>query len=155
MTFPTFSKDPDQDVTLEIDVRSLAYGEMRRSRPYTTNTFVRAPRHTGFYYECTTAGDTKAHWPDLPRAAGETVTDGSVVWTARHPSSATLPSISSVTWAVDDAALSVDSESVVGGLVFPTLSGGSAGVTYIVTATVTWSTGQIDDVSFYVEVAEE
>ena len=155
MTFPTYGKDPDQDVTLEIDVRNLAYGEMRRGRPYTTGTFVRAPRHTGFYYECTTAGDTKAHWPELPRAAAETVTDGSVVWTARHPNDATLPTISSVTWAVDDAALSVDSESVVGGLVFPVLSGGLAGVTYTVTATVTWSTGQVDDVSFYVEVVEE
>lgn len=155
MTFPTYSKDPDQDITLELDVRSLAYGEMRRGRPYSTGTFVRAPRHTGFYYECTTAGETKAHWPDLPRAATETVTDGSVVWTARHPSDATLPSISDVAWEVSAAALAVDSETISGGLIFPVLSGGVAGVTYTVTATVTWSTGQIDDVSFYVEVGEE
>jgi hypothetical protein len=129
VTFPTYSKDPDQDVTLEIDVRSLAYGEMRRGRPYTAGTFVRAPRHTGFYYECTTAGETKANWPELPRAEDETVQDGSVVWTARHPSDATLPTISGITWSVDDAALSVDSESIVGGLVFPTLSGGVGGAT--------------------------
>ncbi len=151
----TFEKDPDTDVVYTLDMRQLAYGEMQRSWPVATGTFARAPRHTGFYYECTTAGETKAHWPVLPSSDGQTVTDGSVVWTARHPSSSTLPTISSVTWEVDDAALSVDSETIDSGIVSPSISGGVAGTTYLVTAHVTWSTGQVDDFSFNVEVTEQ
>ncbi len=150
------AKDPNVDTRYSIDARRLAYQEMRRSWPYATGQFVRAPRHTGLYYEATTAGETKHNWPELPRAAAETVTDGSVVWTARHPSSATLPTISSVTWTVSPSGeLSVDSSSIEGGIVYPTLADGEDGTDYELTAHITWSTGQIDDVTVTIPVAEQ
>lgn len=151
----TLTKDPDRDTRYEIDARRLVYGEMRRDRPYTAGSIVKAPRHTGYYYECTEAGETKHHWPDLPRADEETVQDGSVEWTARHPSSASLPAVSSVSWAVDPTGLTVPSHDIEGGLIFPTFSGGTAGESYEVTATITWSTGQVDDLTLTLEVEQQ
>lgn len=148
------AKDPDRDTEYAIDARRLAYAEMRRDWPYAQGAITKAPRHTGLYYEATTAGETKAHWPDLPRAAGQTVTDGSVVWTARAPSSATLPTISSVTWTVDPTgALSVASERIDSGIVYPTLSGGTDGAEYELTAHITWSNGQVEDLTVTIPVA--
>ena len=148
------AKDPGTDTEYAIDARRLAYQEMRRDWPYDAGVFVKAPRHTGFYYESTTAGETKHNWPDLPRAAAETVTDGSVVWTARRPEDATLPTISGVTWSVDPAgALAVDSERIEGGIVYPTLTGGTDGVDYELTAHITWSTGQAEDLTVTIPVA--
>jgi hypothetical protein len=148
------TKDPDRDAEYAIDARRLAYAEMRRDWPYEAGAFVKSPRHTGFYYECTTAGETKHNWPDLPRAANQTVADGSVVWTARLPSAATLPTISTVTWDVDPAGeLAVDSERIEGGIVYPTLTGGVDGESYELTAHVTWSNGQVDDVTVTIPVA--
>lgn len=151
----TLVKDPDRDTRYEIDARRLIFAEMRRDRPYAEGAIVKAPRHTGFYYECTASGETKHNWPDLPRADGETVQDGSVEWTARHPSSSSLPTVASVSWAVDASGLTVPSHDIEGGLIFPTLSGGTDGESYEVTATITWPTGQVDDLTFTVEVGQQ
>jgi hypothetical protein len=148
-------KDPNVDTEYEIDYRKLVAQEMRRDRPYSVGAIVKAPRHTGFYYECTTAGETKFNWPDLPRAAGVTVADGSVVWTARLPSSSALPTISSVTWDVEPAGLEVDSERIEGGIVFPTFTGGVAETLYEFTAHLVWSTGQREDVTGTVLVEQQ
>lgn len=149
------AKDPDRDRAYAIDARWLAYGELRRDWPYSAGTFLKAPRHTGFYYEVTTPGETKHNWPDLPRAAGQTVQDGSCVLTARHPNDATLPSISSVSWAVTPSGLSVLSEVISGGIVEPTVSGGVDGVDYEVTAHIQWSTGQEDDITLTIPVRSQ
>lgn len=149
-------KDPDADREYAIDARSLAYQEMRRSWPYGIGQFVRAPRHTGFYYEVTTAGETRHNWPELPRESGETVSDGSVVWTARHPTDADLPYVSSVIWSVDPSGeLAVDSERVDGGIVYPTFTDGEDGADYEVTARLVWSTGQIDEVTVTIPVRQQ
>lgn len=148
-------KDPDVDTEYAIDARRLAYQEMRRSWPYAITQIVKAPRHTGFYYEATTAGETKQNWPDFPRAEAETVTDGSVVWTARHPSSSDLPTISSVTWTVSPSGLTVDSERIDGGIVYPTVADGTDGVDYEITAHITWSTAQVDEVTVTVPVRSQ
>ncbi len=151
----SYSKDPDRDVVCELDARSVVSGVMRRDRPYVGGSIVKAPRHEGYYYECTTAGETSFYWPALPRTANATCVDGSVVWTARSPSSANLPTVSSVAWAVSPSGLTVPTHYVEGGLIFPTFSGGAAGVSYEVTATITWSTGQVDDVTLTVDVAQQ
>jgi len=150
------AKDPDVDTEYAIDARRLAYQEMRRDWPYDAGKFVKAPRHTGFYYECTTAGETKHNWPDLPRAAAQTVQDGSAVWTARHPDDAELPTISGVTWDVDPVGeLAVDSERIEGGIVYPTLTGGADGEDYELTAHITWSIGQVDDITVTIPVRSQ
>jgi hypothetical protein len=147
-------KDPDTDIEYAIDARRLVYAEMRRDWPYEAGAITKAPRHTGYYYEATTAGETKHNWPTLPRAALETVSDGSVVWTARHPDDSALASVASVAWSVDDG-ISVVAERFESGIIYPTLSGGTDGVDYDLTARITWSTGQVEDVTVTIPVRSQ
>lgn len=147
-------KDPNTPTEYAIDVRRTVYAPMLRDWPYPQGAVVRAKIHTGFYYECTQAGETSAYEPRLPRADGEKVRDGSLEWTARHPANAALPSIQLVDWIVEPAGeLTVTNTRVEGGIVYPTFSGGEAGSSYQVTARVTWSTGQVEDVTVVIPVA--
>ena len=148
-------KDPDQDRAYAIDARWLAYHELKRDWPYAVGQIVKSPRHTGFYYECSIAGETRRHWPELPRAEGLTFSDGSVTWLARHPDDATLPTISTVTWDVSPSGLSVAAETITGGVVEPVLAGGADGEDYELTAHVTWSTGQADDITVTIPVRQQ
>jgi hypothetical protein len=93
-------KDPDAPATYSIDFHDEVVREAKRDCDFISAQFVRPQRGTGFYYECTTAGRTSAHYPTWPRAAAETVNDGSAVWTARHPTGSSIPTIASVTWTV-------------------------------------------------------
>jgi hypothetical protein len=152
------AKDPDANKRYAIDVRLFGYEEMRRDWHYPIGKVVRAPWHTGFYYECTQDGETKRGYPPLPREDGLEVADGSVIWTARAPASASLPSIQSVSWLVDPttaAPLTVASTVIDGGIVYPVLSGGEDAVTYSLTAQLTWSNGQRDDVTVEIPVAQQ
>lgn len=147
-------KDPDTNAEYTLDVRAAVITSIRRDWPYQLGMIGKVPKHTGFYYECTTAGETKAFWPEFSRASGETVDDGSVVWTARHPDDSSLPTISAVTWGVagDDDELEVASDRIEGGIIYPTLAGGTLGIDYELTAHITWSTGQQDDVTVTIPV---
>lgn len=146
-------KDPNVPTRYAIDVRRIAISTMRRDWPYSQGEVARAPVHTGFYYECTKAGETRGHHTALPRADGETVLDGSVEWTARDPSSVSLPNVSGVEWFVDPAGeLAVASEDITNGILYPLLTGGVAGSQYALTARVTWSTGQAEDVTVVIPV---
>jgi hypothetical protein len=49
----------------------------------TLGEFVEPASESLFGYECTTAGTAGTHEPDWPEVAGNTVVDGSIVWTAR------------------------------------------------------------------------
>jgi len=50
---------------------------------YTTNDSVWPITKNGFYYECTTAGTSGGSEPVFPTTRGNTVADGTVVWTCR------------------------------------------------------------------------
>lgn len=155
MTTTLDSKDPNTDTEYAIDARRLAYSDMRRDWPYASGAITKALQHTGFYYEATIGGETAHRSPPLPRTEDGTVRDGTVEWTARHPDSVSLPTISSVTWEVDPpGALDVDSERIEGGIVYPTLTGGTDGVEYELTAHLEWSTGQVDDVTVTIPVEQ-
>ena len=49
---------------------------------YTVGQVIYPPTDNGFNYQCTTAGTTGSSAPSWPTTAGNTVTDGTVVWTA-------------------------------------------------------------------------
>lgn len=134
-------KDPDQSLEYGIDARIGVTSKALRAHPYGLAAVVRSSqKHTGFYYVCTTAGETSQAHPSKPwpRADGQTLVDGSVVWTCRHPSSAALPAISSVSWETGD--LTLVSQRTADGIAYVTLSGGVHGIDYEVTASITWAT---------------
>jgi len=148
-------KDPNTPTRYAIDVRRTAIATMRRDWPYEPGEVARAPLHTGWYYECVEAGETASSWPVFPRAAGETLRDGSVLWQTRHPSEVSLPSIASVEWFIDPPGeLAVQAEEISNGILYPLLTGGRDGQRYELTARVEWSpTGQVEDVTVIIPVA--
>lgn len=146
-------KDPNVPATYSIDWHDELVNQAYRERAFTSGSFVQAPRDTGFYYECTTAGRTGRNYPaQWPIAAGETVQDGSLVWTCRHPTGANVPNISSVTWTVP-SGLNQDSASIEGGVIANiTVSGGTDGVDYEVLCRMTPNVGAARERTITVKV---
>lgn len=146
------SKDPDVPATYTVDWHDELVLEALREYPFAQGAFVQAQRDTGFYYECTTAGRTGKNYPHAwPRAAGETVSDGSVVWTCRHPSTSTVALVSSVAWTVP-SGLTKDSQSESGALSHIVLSGGTDGVDYEVLCRMTPTVGNVKEKTIVVKV---
>lgn len=148
-------KDPDVDATYSIDWSSELVMPAARESDFSQGEFVRPQFGTGFYYEATTAGRTASHYPTRwPRAAGETVQDGSVTWTCRAPSGSTLPSVSSAVWTIP-SGIAKDSQSEDGFFTHITLSGGTDGESYELTCRMTPSSGAVREQSITVEVASQ
>lgn len=136
-------KDPDVAAEYFVDFHDEIVQEATRRTTFESGVFLFYPRDTGFYYEVTTAGKTGAHYPhEIPRASGETVSDGSAVLTCRHPDDATIPEVSSVTWTVPDGIVK-DSQREVGTIAYITLSGGTDGVDYEILCRMTPTAGDV------------
>lgn len=115
---------------------------------------VRPVVSNGFEYEVTTAGQTGRKEPIWPTTAGATVSDGSIVWTCRAISTASLSAtVSSVAWAAD-TGLTISSESLQGQTARALVSGGSDGNTYRVTAEATCSDGTVAVGEAFIEVTK-
>ena len=54
------------------------------STAYALGDFVEPTTHNGYKYECTTAGTSGTTEPTWPTTPGNTVTDGTAVWTCRE-----------------------------------------------------------------------
>lgn len=146
------AKDPNVSAEYGIDFHDAVVVEAARRTSFAQGAIVHYPRDTGFYYEVTTAGRTSSHYPaQLPRAAGETLQDGSAVLTCRLPSEVSLAAISSVDWTAD-AGITVASQRTDGLVAYVTLSGGTDGVDYDVLCRMTPSSGNIIEKTIVVPV---
>lgn len=155
MTILTTPKDPDTPATYEIDIRDEFIVEVRRNYQYPLNDVVRDQRGSGFLFLCTKAGTTGRNYPEAwPRAANEIVRDGSAEWTSQHPLDVTVPTIQSVTWIVP-TGLTLDSQSESDHSAKVTLSGGTDGQDYDVTARITPTTGSPRDVTMTIPVRQQ
>jgi hypothetical protein len=97
----------------------------------------------GFEFEPTTPGRSGLRMPAFKAGIGETTPDGSIVWTCRALSSASvLRTIDSIVWDVDPD-VTVTNESVVGFKALAKQGGGTDGEDYTVTVTATMSDGLV------------
>lgn len=148
-------KDPDTDATYEIYIFEAFVVSALRSSPVVLSDLIRAPRDTGFYYQCTKAGRTATQYPESwPRVSGEVVADGSAEWTAVHPDDASPPIIQSVAWSVQDG-MTIASQSDAGHIAQVTVSGGVDGNDYDATARITPTAGDPRDITITVPVRSQ
>lgn len=96
----------------------------------------------GYEFEPTTPGRTGKRRPVFPKVVGETVTDGSVVWTCRALSvDSIIRTIDTAAWSVDDDEVTIAGELVDGFDATAKLGGGDDGQDYVVTVTAETSDG--------------
>jgi hypothetical protein len=145
-------KDPDVSSEYFVDFHDALVQEAERRAEFSTGVYLYFPRDTGFYYEVTTAGRLAQHYPhQIPRAAGETIADGSAVLTCRHPDSVVLAEPSSVAWTVPTGITNA-SQRISGMRAYITLSGGTDGVDYDILCRMTPTAGNIIEQTITVPV---
>lgn len=145
------AKDPDVNAEYGIDFHDQIVTEALRRTFFSAGAILFFPRDTGWYYEVTTAGKTGQNYPDsLPRAAGQTIVDGSCVLTCRHPTGI-LPTISSAAWTLP-SGITLASQRQDGLVAYATLAGGTDGVDYDITCRLTPSSGNPIDKTITVPV---
>lgn len=132
-------RDPDETDLYEIDWEPRLIGVREPGRYYNSGDTVLPPIDTGFYYECTVAGKTSGRGRiSWPKTDGSTVPDGSVTWTARISSNATLPSISAQSWSEEDGSdLTISANGIDRFVTSAYISGGEHGADYKVTVQIT------------------
>ncbi len=149
------AKDPDVATEYAIDFEDALVSPLERDTYYGLNAIVRPVPGNGWYYVVTDAGRTGQFWPSrLPRAADETVQDGSAALTAKHPSSVTLPSIQSATWTVP-SDLTIESQAETGFVAKITLSGGTGGEDYDLVCRMTATSGLVREQTITVPVRSQ
>lgn len=143
MTFEVLgTKDPDTPLEVGFDFEEELVQPALRQMWVAQDAVLRYPHlGTGFYYVVTIAGRLKQHIPTaLPRADGQTFTDGSATLVCRHPSNVTVPLIQSATWALPSGlTLSSQSQLITGARAV--VAGGVADEDYEVNCRVTPTVG--------------
>ena len=151
MTEKVVFKPANVDETFELDWRKFIVESWRPEAEYAVGSIIRPSVGNGFYYDATTAGISSRLQPDFPPAVAETVSDGSVVWTARHPSTPTLLSIDTSVWTLDPGISEVLS-AIDGFITRITVSGGVEGEQYRATDLITKSNGEDEEDSLIIEI---
>lgn len=141
MTTRLEPSDPDTPATYWIGWHDVLVSLAERRIDVLEGMFLRYQIDTGFYYEVTAAGRLSELWPTrLPRASGQTLSDGSAILTCRHPSDASLSAIASAAWSLQ-SGLSKDSQQENGFFTLLTVSDGVDGEEYECTCLMTPTVG--------------
>lgn len=133
-----------QDPQDELDYRANFIGHCIRYREentaYGLGAVVEPLATTGFQYRATTAGRTSKSEPRWPVIVGQTVKDGSVVWTCEQPDGASLQrTLSSTTWTGTGLTIGTPADASTESVAL--ISGGTLGQTYEVTIRGVFSDG--------------
>lgn len=140
--------------TFEFVWRQQIIEKWRPEYPYALNDVVRPIVGNGFYFLCTTAGESAGIQPsDWPTTALDTLNDGSVVWQCQLPVSIDADDILTSVFTLD-AGLTEDSKAIDGQVTQITISGGVAGESYRVSNTITRESGSQETASFVLEILE-
>jgi hypothetical protein len=120
---------------------------------YTAGQRVRPTIANGFEYTCTTAGQSDGEFEpswDQADTIGNTIADGSVVWTCAALSGAGLKrTISASTWPSPPAAITLSGQATVNTFAnqqaYVVITGGTPGSIYRLTNHIVFSDGTADD----------
>lgn len=125
------------------------------AKEYDATDYVRPTRANGFEYEATHSGTAQSgvREPKWPTTAGNTVTDGSVTWTARAFSTNATDTISTRT-VTADSGLTVDSSAIDARTVTATISGGTAPGMYDVVCQIVTAAGETLEEKAKIKVVE-
>lgn len=138
----TITKTETEVLKIEIEYARALEITWRPGTSYSTSTYVRPTTPNGYEYECTSGGQSATTEPLWPRTVAETVSDGSVTWTARAFSTNATDTISSVN-IESPAGITVGTPNTSGTVVDFTVSGGTSPVTYEVSCEVTSSGSEV------------
>lgn len=131
--FPEFEQDASDKLDYAIDFEPHLVRLHEQNTDYLSGARVRPAIGTGYEYECTTGGRTGAKNVRWPTTIAATVTDGSVVWTCRALSTASLKTTVSgtPTWNAD-TGLTVSGATISGQRAIAYITGGVEGQRYLV-----------------------
>ena len=149
-----FTKTETEIIKIKVDFRDAIEYRWSPSTAYDSGDYVRPSVGNGFEYECTTAGQTNATEPSWPTTAGSTVTNGSVVWTARAFATNAADTISSANVEVP-TGITAGTPSVDGTVIIVAVSGGENGNTYLISIEATTSAGELFEEKITVTIAGE
>jgi hypothetical protein len=121
--------------------------EARAGEIYTPDT----ARLNGHRYRVDNSGRAAMNPPAWPTGSNATVADGNIVWREIGLED----TISSVAWTVPAGITQSGSPTNTTHTATITLTGGTAGATYLLSARITTTQGRITDKSFKVRVAEQ
>lgn len=140
------SKHPDATLDYAVDFEEECARTWSRLTDFVAGERIRVftgGKSVGFEFEPTTPGRSGLRFPYLPSVIGDTVADGSVVWTCRAISSASLlRTISGTpTWEIadDDGDVTISGETVSGFKGIANLAGGEDEEDYVITVTASTS----------------
>lgn len=135
---------PGDRLDFEVDFETALTRWHEPGRTYAAAVRVRVPARPGFEYEATSAGQTGKAPPIFPTTIGQTVSDGSVVWTCRAVTTSSLSTtLATATWNVLDAGVTASGQAVSGQKATAFLQGGVDGNDYRVQVTGNMQNGAI------------
>lgn len=115
---------------------------------------VRSRLVKGLEWEATTAGASGTREPRWPTTVGATVSDGSIVWTCRASSNASLrTTIATSTWSAD-TGVTLSNDTTDGAAAMVYVGGGTDGQSYQVRNRVTFADGTRDEAELTIAVAD-
>ncbi len=160
-TIQTFCQSPTARWPLTFDWLADCINVRRSGVDYEIDEVTRPSVASGYQFRCTTAGTTNGSrepkWKNYI-TEGDTVQDGSVVWTVELLTTESLTrTITTSVWVTDDSSLTADDDDIVSTAgeqsTFAFISGGVVDTTYLVTNHVVFSDGSEDDASANIEVS--
>lgn len=153
------AKRPADKVPIDVDWHDFLINERMPGVAIAVNYVVRPRRATatGLEYKCTTAGVTsfvpyeRILWP---KVAAQTITDGSVVWTAQAVSASSLrATISGNVWTFD-SGVNKSNESNADFVYTAFADGGSNGQIYSLRHVVTLSSSEVKEALILLPVSD-
>lgn len=80
-TYSPFAAMHDTSITPTVVPAQASASSRANTTAYTVGQYVQPAAPNGYYYKCTTAGTSGSSLPTYPTTIGDTVTDGTAVWT--------------------------------------------------------------------------